>query len=115
MVRPIEISDSLSKVQAVERLQQDAKIRPEMLHQVQKSAAEKQIEQRVTTPNPVQNADQVVIHVNEQEKEKRRTAEDEQPEKKDHESEDQGYDEHGESHEQNNDEHAPQSHIDIKA
>ena len=115
MVRPIEISDSLSKVQAVERLQHDAKIQPEALHHVQKSAAEKQTEQRVTSPNPVQDTDQVVIHVNEQEKEKRRTAEDEQPEKKEHEPEDQGYDEHGETHEQNNDEHAPQSHIDFKA
>ena len=115
MVRPIEISDSLSKVQAVERLQHDAKIQPEALYQAQKSAAEKQTEQRVTSPNPVPNSDQVVIHIDEQEKEKRRTAEDEQPEKKDHEPEDQGYDEHGEIHEQSSDDHVPQGHIDLKA
>ena len=117
MVRPIEITDSLSKVQAVERLQQDAKIQPEALHQVQRTLAEKQTERNVTTPNPVTTSDKVVIHVDEREKDKRKTAEDdsrESQESKEHEPENGGYDEHGAVNKKDDDQQDSHSHIDIK-
>ena len=118
MVRPIEITDSLSKVQAVERLQQDAKIQPEALHQLQRTLAEKQTERSVTTPNPVTSTDQVVIHVDEREKDKRKTAEDEYRESqegKEHEPGDSGYDGHGSPEKKDEDHQDKHSHIDIKA
>ena len=77
MVRPIEISDSLTKAEAVQRLQQNQKVQPEAAQQFQKTITGKLIEQ-VKTPNPVPQGDQVVLHVDEQEKEKRKTAEDDQ-------------------------------------
>jgi hypothetical protein len=117
VVRPIEITDSLSKVQAVERLQQDAKLQPEVLHQVQRTLAEKQTERNVTTPNPVTTSDQVVIHVDEREKDKRKTAEDDAQKSQDsqeHEPEDGGYDEHGAANKKDDNQQDSHSHIDIK-
>jgi len=117
MVRPIEITDSLSKVQAVERLQQDAKIQPEALHQLQRTLTDKQTEQRVTTPNPVTASDQVVIHVDEREKDKRKTAEDdhqENPESTEQEPESGGYDEHGAVNKKDDENQEKHNHIDIK-
>ena len=117
MVRPIEITDSLSKVQAVERLQQDAKIQPETLHQLQRTLSDKQTEQRVSTPNPVAAGDQVVIHVDEREKDKRKTAEDgqqESPESTEQEPENGGYDEHGAVNKKDDENQEKHSHIDIK-
>jgi len=117
MVRPIEITDSLSKVQAVERLQQDAKIQPEALHQLQRTLSDKQTEQRVSTPNPVTASDRVVIHADEREKDKRKTAEDdyqESPENTEQEPENGGYDEHGTVSKKDDENQEKHSHIDIK-
>ena len=114
MVRPIEITDALSKVQAVERLVQDAKAQPEALHQLQKTLSEKQTEQRVTAPVPTPASDEVILHVDEQEEEKRKTAEDEQSEQHEPEHEDQKYDEHGVVDEKDSEETDSHDHIDIK-
>ena len=114
MVRPIEITDSLSKVQAVEHMQQDAKTRPEALHQFQKTLTAKQVEQIETAPNPVPESDQVVLHIDQQEKEKRKTAEDEQPEKNNHESGKNGSGSHDSEKERQDEDHCMPGHIDIK-
>ncbi|MFC1606751.1 hypothetical protein ACFL47_02175 [Candidatus Latescibacterota bacterium] len=111
MVRPIEISDSLSKVQAVERMQHDAKVQPEALHQVQKALEEKQTERQVTTPNPINETDQLVLHGNE--RNKRQSGGGDHPEKHEHDPEDQGYDEHGTTTDQDDDK--PHGHIDVQA
>ena len=110
MVRPIEISDSLSKVQAVEQMQQDAKTRPEAMQQFQKSLTAKQTEQLTSTPNPVPETDHVEIHVDEQEKDKRKTAEDNQDEK-DKRNEEKS---NREGSERKNDDQGSTGHIDIK-
>lgn len=115
MVRPIEMTDSISKVQAVEHMQQDAKTRPEALHQFQKTLTEKQVEQKETAPNPVPESDQVVLHVDQQEKEKRKTAEDELPEKDNHNSGKSGSEAHDSDKERNDEDHDMPGHIDIKA
>ena len=114
MVRPIEITDSLSKVQAVERMQQDAKLQPEVLQQLQKTLAGKQTEKRVTTPNPVPQGDLVVLHTDQQEKEKRKTAEDEQPENESRENTGESPEESDHKDGKSGDEHIPPVHIDIK-
>jgi flagellar basal body L-ring protein FlgH len=114
MVRPIEISDSLSKVQAVERMQQEAKLQPEVIQQFTKTLAGKQTEKLVTTSNPVAPGDQVVLHIDEQEKEKRKTAEDSQPEKKEHEQEEKEPGKHDSTDKHDSDDHNPPAHIDIK-
>ena len=108
MVRPIEISDSLTKAETVQREQQNQKVQPEAAQHFQKTFTEKLTEQ-VSTPNPVQHGDQVVLHVNEQEEEKRKAREEkrssrEQPgeEKNDNE----GGDDEGMA--------PPHDHIDIK-
>lgn len=115
MVRPIEITDSLSKVQAVEQLLQDAKTRPEALHQFQKTLTEKQVEQKETAPNPVPESDQVVLHIDQEEKKKRKTAEDEQPEKNKPESGKNGSEAHDSERERKDEDHGLPGHIDIKA
>ncbi|MBN1290291.1 MAG: hypothetical protein JXB48_00505 [Candidatus Latescibacteria bacterium] len=115
MVRPIELTDSLSKVQAVEQMQQDAKTRPEALHQFQKTLTDKQTEQLRTSPNPVPESDQVVIHVNEQEKDKHKTAEDERDSKMHRDGEKQDPKENGQNASRKKDGHTSPGHIDIKA
>lgn len=109
MVRPIEISDALSKVNAVERALQTDKIQPEATQQFQKTLNEKTTE-RVKTPNPVPPGDNVVIHVDEKEREKRKTAEDEEKSTRQHKRENalgKKEDDHG-------DNISPHDHIDIK-
>lgn len=113
MVRPIEISGSLSKVQAVERLQHDAKMRPEAFHQAQKALDEKQAERQVSTPNPVNETDQLVLHA--KERDKRQSSGDEHPDKHENDPEDLGYDEHGTATDQDDDDSEPHGHIDIQA
>ena len=114
MVRPIEITDSLSKVQAVEHMQQDAKTRPEALHQFQKTLTAKQTEQMETTPNPVPESDQVVLHIDQQEKVNRKTAEDDQPEKDEQDSDENGHEEQNFEDDRKSEDHGQSGHIDIK-
>ena len=110
MVRPIEITDSLSKSEAVQRLQQNQKVQPEAAQQFQKTVTEK-LTEKVTTPNPVPKGDQVVLHIDEQEEEKRKHPEGEEipvPEGEPPEQEqERGKD-------RNDDDQNPQDHIDIK-
>ena len=109
MVRPIEISDSLTKAEAVQRFQQNQKVLTEAIKQLQKTLAGK-LSEKVKTPNPVTHGDQVVLHVDEQEKEKRKTAEDEQPS-----SREQNEESDHEREEQKGEEAPPSAdHIDIK-
>ena len=114
MVRPIEITDALAKVQAVEQLQQDAKTRPEALNQFQKTLADKQTVQLRTSPNPVPESDQVVIHIDEQEKDKRKTAEDDRDKKHHRDDEQQNPEDSKQNRRENNDGNISSGHIDIK-
>jgi len=73
MVRPIEITDAVSKAQEVGRMQQNAQMRPEAAQEFQKSLSDKLHLAEVHSPNPTPAPDQVVIHnVDEQEREKKR-------------------------------------------
>jgi len=75
MVRPIEITDSLSKAEAVQRLQQNQKVLPEAANQFQKTLTDKLTQDQVKTSNPVTKGDEVVIHVDEREEEKKKGGE----------------------------------------
>ena len=115
MVRPIEISDFLSKAQEVGRMQQNMEMRPEAAQDFQKALSDKLNIQQVNSPNPTPETDQVVLHVDEQEKEKRKTAEDQEsePEKQDEEKhEDLSRHKQMKNSEEDNDN--PSDHIDIK-
>ena len=68
MVRPIEITDFLSKAQELGRMQQNAEMRPEAAQEFQKALSDKLNTEQVNTPNPTPETDQVVLHVDEQEK-----------------------------------------------
>ncbi len=110
MVRPIEITDFLSKAQEVGRLQQNAEMRPDAMQEFQKSLTDKMKIQMVNSPNPTPQTDQVVLHIDEQEKEKRKTAEDQEnePAKKDKEDKEE------QMKKSEEDESNPSGHIDIK-
>ena len=87
MVRPIEITDSLSKVQAVERMQQQAKVIPETVQQFQKSLDEKITSELANTASPPPPGEQILLHADEREKKKLKADEyehEEPPEKKEH-------------------------------
>ena len=77
MVRPIEITDTLSKVQALERMQQNAKAATESVQQFQKELTEKLSGEQVTTANPTAPGDRIILHADERDKDKRRQAEEE--------------------------------------
>ena len=111
MVRPIEITDFLSKAQEVGRLQQNAEMRPDAMQEFQKALSDKMNIQLVNSPNPTPQTDQVVLHIDEQEKEKRRTAEDQEYETARQEEKDK--EEQMENTEE--DDTNPSSHIDVKA
>ena len=112
MVRPIEISDALTKSETVQREQQNQKIQPEAAQHFQKTVAEKLTEQ-VQTPNPVPKGDEVVLHIDEQEEEKRKTAQEEHEESRD--SQENTDKEEGKQGKDGDDDDLPQqSHIDIK-
>jgi len=107
MVRPIEISDSLTKAETVQRLQQNQKVLPEAAHHFQKTYTDKLSEQ-VKMPNPVPQGDQVVLHVDEREEEKKNA---------DHEDGTAGKDAEEERNERDGRDDGdapPQGHIDIK-
>jgi len=108
MVRPIEISDSLSKSEAVQRIQQNQKIQPEAVQQFQKTLTDK-LAVQVTVPNPVPEEDHVVLHTDEQEKEKSKDTKDEERGSDEHPAEDT----HGQEKKGNKDS-PPYDHIDIK-
>ena len=93
MVRPVEISGLLSNAQENVRMQQSAEMRPEAALEFSKALSEKLKLQQTHAPTPTPETDQVVIHVDEQEREKRKTAEDHMDEHEpghedEHESED---------------------------
>ena len=100
-------------------MQQNAEMRPEAAQEFRKALADKLNTQQTHAPSPTPESDQVVLHVDEQEKEKRETAEDHMNE--DHEDvneeepapEDQSAD--GQSARDDEDGgSAPSGHIDIK-
>lgn len=111
MVRPIEITDFLSKAQEVSRLQQNAEMRPDTMQEFQKALADKMKIQLVNSPNPTPQTDQVVLHIDEQEKEKRKTAEDQEHEPARQEEKDK----EEQMKESKEDDGNPSGHIDIKA
>lgn len=75
MVRPIEITDTISKVQALERMQQNAKAATESVQQFQKELTEKLSGEQVSTTNPTHPSDRIILHADEREKDKRKQAE----------------------------------------
>ncbi|MFC1649934.1 hypothetical protein ACFL2X_00040 [Candidatus Latescibacterota bacterium] len=124
MVRPIEISGFLSKAQEAARMQQNAEMRPEAAQEFRKALSEKLNLQQTHAANPTPESDQVVLHVDEREKEKRETAEDhmndereQEPEKEDEaKSEDLSAQEKSarEWINSEDDDSNPSGHIDIK-
>jgi hypothetical protein len=109
-VRPIEISDVLSKVQVAERIQQSAKAVPEATQQFQKELNEKLAGEQVTTTQPTLPDDRIILHGEEQEKNRKKEIEDQkqsgrQNRKKNPDS--------GESDSESNPP-APSGHIDIR-
>ena len=119
MVRPIEITDAMSKAQEVGRMQQNAQMRPETAQEFQKSLSDKMHAAEVHSPNPTPSTDQVVLHnVDEQEREKRQTAEDQEQEQE--QLTDEGQEEHGAHDDEvpaDSEENGTDSsgHIDLKA
>ena len=109
MVRPIEISDSMTKAEAVQRVQQDHKVQPEAAQHYQKTSTERLTEQ-TTTANPVPRGDEVVIHVNEQEEEKRKAFHHDQ----DSSHEDGSEEEKTAPKDKKDDREPPHDHIDIR-
>ena len=80
MVRPIEITDALSKAQEVGRMQQNAEMRSEAAQEFQKTLSGKLHTAEVHSPNPTPATDQVVLHnVDEQEREKNKSDFDQEP------------------------------------
>lgn len=61
MVRPIEITDVLSKVQVTERIQQNLKASPEAAQQFQKELSDRIADEQVKTPQPPQPEDQIIL------------------------------------------------------
>ena len=120
MVRPVEITDAMSKAQEVGRMQQNAQMRPEAAQEFQKSLSDKMHLAEVHSPNPTPATDQVVLHnVEEQEREKHQTAEDQEPEQE-QQLTDESQDEHGAHDDEvsaDNEENDTDSsgHIDVKA
>ncbi len=110
MVRPIEITDSISKVQAVERFQQNVKAATESVQQFQKELSEKIAGDQVHVATPAPQGDRLILHADERDRDKRRTAGDHQEDEGPHEK-----DADGEGREER-DEHPPHpaGHIDIK-
>ena len=98
----------MTKAEVVQRVQQNLKTLPEAAQQFQKALTEK-LPAQVKTPNPIPRGDEVVLHVNERENEKRRaSAEDnESPEEQKHNQE--------EPHDKGGDDEPelPHGHIDI--
>ena len=110
MVRPIEISDSLSKSESAQRMLQNQKLQPEAAQQFQKELTGK-LAAQVTTPNPVPKGDEVVLHVDEREEEKRKIAEQEEPADRENDGEETG----GQGKNEDDEDNHSQEHIDIKA
>lgn len=69
MVRPIEIIDAISKVQAIERLQQNARAIPEGVQQFQKDMNEKLAGMNMKTAQPSAPGDRIILHGDDQDKE----------------------------------------------
>ena len=75
MVRPIEISDSLTKTDAAERIQQqNTKLQPEAAHHYKRTQIEKLME-KVVSPPPVEIKDEVILHSDVKDKEKEKGSE----------------------------------------
>lgn len=119
MVRPIEITDALSKAQEVGRMQQNAEMRPEAAQDFQKALNAKDHLQKTHAPNPTPAADEVVIHNDEIEEERRRAVKAVDEDSARHKRGDSGKQEHdsendNENNEQNKDNDEPSGHIDIR-
>lgn len=76
MVRPIELTDALSKVQAIERMQQNARAIPEAIQQFQKELNEKLAGEQTKIAQPAASGDRITLHADEREKEEKREDED---------------------------------------
>ena len=111
MVRPIEITDAISKAEAVQRIQQSQKVQPEAALQFQKTLTDK-LSAETKQANPVPQGDQVLLHVDEGKRKK-----EEEKAKKRSEGQDTGivpdeaYTESAKHHD--DDDASPHDHIDI--
>ena len=117
MVRPVNITDALSKSQQVGRLLSSAMTRPEESDEFQKALAEKMKTQQKNSPNPVGETDGVVLHVDEKEEEKRKRAQDQELELAGQNKKGGHNKEKSEESVKKNDEdeNHPSQHIDIRA
>lgn len=75
MVRPIELTDAVSKSHEVGRLQQNLQHNPEVITEFQKSLDEKEKAHNLTAPVPVPQKDEVVLHTDREKKENRQGGE----------------------------------------
>jgi hypothetical protein len=105
MVRPIELTDAVSKSHEVGRLQQNLQHNPEVVAEFQKSMNEREKVHNLTAPVPVPQKDEVVLHTDKEDKENRHGGEKHHP----------GTDEETANNGDNPDEAPPAGHIDILA
>jgi hypothetical protein len=106
MVRPIELTDAISKSSEVGRIQQNLQMVPETLSELQKNLIDREKNRQVNSPNPVNVEDQVVLHVtekNEQQKNKEKNPDEKDNPEKTVKEKDKGFGQEGLS----------QGHIDI--
>jgi hypothetical protein len=105
MVRPIELTDAVSKSHEVGRLQQNLQHNPEVVTEFQKSMNEREKVHNQTAPVPVPHKDEVVLHTDKENKENHQGGEKNPP----------GTDEETLNNDDNPDEAPPTGHIDILA
>ena len=110
MTRPIEIIDALSKVQAIERMQQLVRTIPENVQQFQMEMNEQLAGEQTKTTQPTEQSDRIILHADEHEKEQRREEENQNKDSFEHQEEKP--DEHLTPREEKNDD--PPDHIDIR-
>ncbi len=72
MVRPIELSDALSKVQAIERMQQNARAIPEAVQQFQQELSERLAGEQERVAQPAAPGDRVILRADERKKNEHR-------------------------------------------
>ena len=105
MVRPIEITDAVSKSHEVGRLQQNLQHNPEVIEEFQKSVTEREKVHNLTSPVPVPPKDEVVLHTDKENKENSHSGGKKHP----------GPDEENVKSDDKPDETPPAGHIDILA
>ena len=75
MVRPIELTDAVSKSHEVGKMQQNQQQNPETVAEFQKAMGEREKAHNLTAPVPVPQKDEVVLHTDKEKKENPRKGE----------------------------------------